>query len=210
MRPDLGAQQLRGFLRREAQIARPQLHELAAGAQPGQRQRWVAAAGQHHVQRGRQVVEQELHRPVHLGRLDEVVVVDHQHHVVGGRGELVHQRGDDARERRARRAGHERADPLGEARAHAIEGGDDVAPVAHRVVVAGVERQPGHGPVVGPGPGGQEARLAETGGPAHQHQLAGARLQLPDEPGPRHPTRARVRWAQLGRQQHILGGRGRR
>jgi hypothetical protein len=153
------------------------------------------------------VVEQELHRPVHLGRLDDVVVVDHQHDLVGGRGELVHQRGDDPRERCARRAGHERADPLDDTDVHAVERGGDVAPEPHRVVVAGVERQPRHRSVVGPRPGGQEARLAEAGGPAHQYQLAGARLQLPDEPGPRHPPRARLGCAQFGRQQHIMGGR---
>ena len=150
------------------------------------------------------------HRPVHLGRLDHVVVVDHQRHVLGRRGELVHQRGDGGRERGGRRAGHDRTDAVGHAGAHAVERGRDVAPEPHRVVVARVERQPRHRPPVGVRPIGQQARLAEPRRPADQHELAlRACLQLPDEPGTRHPARPRLRCAQFGCQQRIVGRRDR-
>jgi hypothetical protein len=45
----------------EAQVGFAQLGQLAAGPQPGQRQRRVGAAGQHQPQAGRQVRQQELH-----------------------------------------------------------------------------------------------------------------------------------------------------
>ena len=52
---------------------------------------------------------------VHVRRLDEVVVVEHQHDLVGGRGEHVHQRGDGSGRTGWRRAGGERADPVDDA-----------------------------------------------------------------------------------------------
>ena len=66
--PVEAAQQLGGLAEREAQIGGAQLGQLPARPQSGQRQRRVAAAGQHQRGASRQVVQQELQRPVHVLR----------------------------------------------------------------------------------------------------------------------------------------------
>ena len=72
-----------GLLGREAQVGGAELDQLASGSQPGQRQRRVGSAGNDQVQPRRHMVEQERHPLLHLGRIDDVVVVEHQHDVVG-------------------------------------------------------------------------------------------------------------------------------
>ena len=71
----------RGLVGREAQVGGADLDQLAARSQPGQRQRRIGAAGDHQVQPRRQVVEQERHPLVDVARVDDVVVVEHQHDV---------------------------------------------------------------------------------------------------------------------------------
>ena len=73
-----------GLLGREAQVGGAQFGQLPVGAQPGQRQRRVGAAGQHQVQSRRQVLEQERQRRVHRLGVDQVVVVEDQQHLVIG------------------------------------------------------------------------------------------------------------------------------
>lgn len=85
----------RGLLGREAQIGGAELDELATPSQPGQRQRRVGAAGDHQVELGRQVLQQEGHPVLDLAGVDDVVVVEHQHDLVRERAELVEQRGQD-------------------------------------------------------------------------------------------------------------------
>ena len=72
----------RGLVGREAQVGGADLDELAARPQPSQRQRRVGAAGDHQVQLRREVLEQEGHPVVDVARVDDVVVVEHQHDVV--------------------------------------------------------------------------------------------------------------------------------
>ena len=83
----------RGLVGREAQVGGADLDQLAARSQPGQRQRGIGAAGDHQVQPRRQVLEQERHPVLHLARVDDVVVVEHQHDVVRDGAEVVEQRG---------------------------------------------------------------------------------------------------------------------
>ena len=66
---------VRRLLRGEAQVGGADLDQLAARAEPGQRQRRVGAGGDHQVQLRRQVVQQERHPVVDLRRVDDVVVV---------------------------------------------------------------------------------------------------------------------------------------
>ena len=77
-----------GLVGREAQVGGADLDQLAARPQPGQRQRRVGAAGDHQVQPRGQVVEQERHPLLDVARVDDVVVVEHQHDVArrGRRG----------------------------------------------------------------------------------------------------------------------------
>ena len=80
-----------GCLRgREPQNGLAYLGQLAAGPQPRQRQRRVAAAGQHHAHPGRPVLDQERERLVHLLRADQVIIVEDKHDLV--RGQIVDQR----------------------------------------------------------------------------------------------------------------------
>ena len=69
-------------------------------AQPGQRQRRVGAAGDHQVQLRGQMVQQEGHPVLHVARVDDVVVVEHQHDVVRDGAEVVEQSGEDRFDRR--------------------------------------------------------------------------------------------------------------
>ena len=59
-----------GLVRREAQVGGADLDELAARPQAGQRQRRVGAGGDHQVHLRGQVVEQERHPVVDVGRVD--------------------------------------------------------------------------------------------------------------------------------------------
>ena len=72
----------RGLVGREAQVGGADLDELATRPQPRQRQRRVGAAGDHQVQLRGQVLEQERHPVLDVARVDDVVVVEHQHDVV--------------------------------------------------------------------------------------------------------------------------------
>ena len=61
-------EELPRLIRGEAEVGAADLDELPAAAQPRQRQRRVGAGRDHQVQLVGQVVEQEGHRLVHLGR----------------------------------------------------------------------------------------------------------------------------------------------
>ena len=89
-----------GLVRREAQVGRTDLHELATRPQAGERQRRVGAGSDHEVQPRGQVLQQECHSVLHVVHVDEVVVVEHQHDVVRHCGELVNQRRENRLDRR--------------------------------------------------------------------------------------------------------------
>ena len=73
----------RGLLRREAQVARSQLGQLATGAQAGQRQRRVDPGRDDQVHLGRQVLQKIRQRIVDGLGLDQVVVIQHQCQRIG-------------------------------------------------------------------------------------------------------------------------------
>ena len=90
----------RGLRGREAQVGGADLDELAARSQPRQRQRRVGAAGDHQVYLRGQVLQQEGHPVVHVARVDDVVVVEHQHDIVRDGVEVVEQGGEARLDRR--------------------------------------------------------------------------------------------------------------
>ena len=73
----LGEEPLR-LIRRESQCAGPHLEQLTPGPEPCQGQGGIDPSGDRQMSLRRQVVEQERHRPLNLGCLDEVVVVEHE------------------------------------------------------------------------------------------------------------------------------------
>jgi hypothetical protein len=215
-----GLPQQRGRLfGREAQVALAQFHELPAGTQPRQRQRWVRAAGHHHPQLGRQPVEQEPEAVVDRRRIDDVVVVQHQGEPVSLRHQRVEQ-GGHHRLRRRLRAVQQRGDLPADPGPHPVERGGGIAPEPGRVVVAGVQRQPGDRPLAAAG----RRPAAGCGGPSHRagwscRTRAGCtpgpgRVPCP-RPGPQQPRTGkepgpRPGNVQLGGQQVIpLGDAGR-
>ena len=155
----------RGLVGREAQVGRPHLHQLTAGAQLGQRQRRVGAGGEDQMQPRRLVLEDERHSVVHLRRVEHVVVVQHEDDLRRHGFDLVEQCGERRlRHRRGRGQQLQRrvADP-GHRR---LEGGHQVRPEQRGVVVPAVQGQPGDRRA-GRGrraePFGEQRRLAEAG-----------------------------------------------
>ena len=133
-------QQRCGLARGEAQLARTQLGQLPPGPQPGQGQGRVTAAGQHQVQPGRPVLQQELQRRVHRLGANHVIVVEDQPYVLGaGLVQLVDQGGQRSVERLRRRGAEQRCDPFADPRVEPVQRGYRVAPEPGRVVVGGVQ-----------------------------------------------------------------------
>ncbi|HUA30839.1 MAG TPA: hypothetical protein VMC03_18295 [Streptosporangiaceae bacterium] len=62
-------------------------------------QRGVAAPGHCHLHRPGEVVDEQLHRLVHIGAGDRVVVIEHQH-------DRARQRGQRVDQQRQRQVGH--------------------------------------------------------------------------------------------------------
>ena len=85
----------------EAQVGGTYLGQLAPGSQPRKGQRRVGSRGDDQAELGRQVVDQERHGLVDLRRVDDVVVVEHEHDVLVGAGEVVDDAGQDGGDRRA-------------------------------------------------------------------------------------------------------------
>ena len=201
-------QQHRRLLRREPQFRRAQLGQLPAGPPPRQGQRRVAAAGQGQVQPRRLVLEQEPERLVHERRADHVIVVQDQQQRpvrVGLAGDLVDQGRHQRLERRGRGRPEQRAHPLADPRPHPVQRGHRMPPEPGRVVVAGVQRQPGHGMPAAPGPLGQQDRLAVPGRRADQDQSPCPALVEPlRQPRARHQIGPQPGHVQLGGQQDIV------
>jgi hypothetical protein len=83
------------------------------------------------------VFEQEEHRLLHLGRLDDVVVVEHDDHVAFELVQLVHDGGDHGVDRGL---GHlQERGRVGADGARRTERGGEVGPEQGGVVVARVE-----------------------------------------------------------------------
>jgi hypothetical protein len=139
-----------------------------------------------------------------------VVVVQHQHDLLGHPGQLI----DQGRHHRLERDGlqaitQQRADLPGDPRAYLIQRGGGMPPEPGRVVVALVQRQPGDRPLAAPGPVGQQGGLAEAGRGAHQGQLDPVRLGEPvGEPRAGHKAATGLGHVQLGGQHIPLAADG--
>jgi hypothetical protein len=58
----------RGLISGEAQLGRANLGQLPARSHACQRQRGIGPTGDHHMQPGRQMIEQERHPVLHIAR----------------------------------------------------------------------------------------------------------------------------------------------
>lgn len=128
----------------EAQIGAADLDQLAARAHPGQRERRVGAAGDHQVQPRGEVLQQERQPVVYVARIDDVVVVEHQHDVVHEGAQGVEQLGEDRLDRwsgRPQERQRLRAEPARRS-GGPLQRGDQVRPEQRGIVVPPVEREP--------------------------------------------------------------------
>jgi hypothetical protein len=112
------------------------------------------------------MVEQEHHAIVDGARVDEVVVIEHQHDVLRDGAELVEHRREDRFERRRLMRLQQRDGTRADAGFHSLQRGDQVSPEGRWIVVALVEREPRRGASIGRSgrqPLGQQRRLTEPG-----------------------------------------------
>ena len=128
-------QQRRRFVSTQPQVPDPHLQQFGVGPQPRQRQRRVAAPGHRHLHRPGQVVEEILHRLVHVGVGDHVIVIEDQHDGLRHRDERVDQQRQrqlgQVPARRPQRAVHLRA----QLRRRGAQRRQHVAPEADWVIV---------------------------------------------------------------------------
>jgi hypothetical protein len=79
------------FVGGEPEVHGPYLHELATRTETGQRERRVRPSGHCKRDLRRQIVQEEGHRLVHGGPVDDVVVVERNHRGTGEDVEIVDQ-----------------------------------------------------------------------------------------------------------------------
>ena len=200
VQPHHSVEELPRLRRREAQVGGAHLRELSATAEPGQRQGWVGAGGDDEAQVIGKMVEQEGHRLVHLGRVDGVVVVEHEEpprlrSTLPGASDVVDQRGQGD----LGRGGVHGLEHGGvDVEVDAPEGGHEVGEEPHQVVVAVVEGEPrdadGAPVLIELGePVAEQGGLAETCRCGHEREPVArleGRVELLGEPGPRDELRA--------------------
>ena len=182
--------------------------ELAAGPQPGQRQRRVRPPGHHQPQRRRQVGQQELDALVDPPVAEHVVVVQHQQVLpVAGRLSSLSRSGQREVDR-GQAGGGERGQRRRPDRGHArLQRGQHVAPEAARLVVRLVQRHPGHRPALRRvvRPLGEQRRLSPAGRGDDGDQPGVGAGQPLVQPAADDRARPARRHRALGRQQR--GGR---
>jgi hypothetical protein len=140
-------------------------------------------------------------------RLDQVIVVQHQHDLVGLLDQLVDQHGQHHLQRRLA-ALEQGINPLVNPGPQLVQGRGDIAPEPRRVTVAAVQRQPGHRLPAAPSPIPQQAGLAETGRRTDQGEGTGRPLvEALQQPRAGHETGSGPGDVQLGRQQAVPLGR---
>ena len=80
-----------GLVGRESQVGGTDLDQVAAHSPSSQLQVGVSAGAEHHMDVGRQVVEEEGHPVADFGPVDQVVVVEDQPHLARCGGQVVEQ-----------------------------------------------------------------------------------------------------------------------
>ena len=191
------------FVGGEPEVGGPHLHELATRPQTGQRQRRVRPGRHRQRDLRRQVVQQEGHRLVDGGRVDQVVVVERHHRGPDEHVEIVDQADQDG-VRRCGGAGLQQRERVGPG--FGFDGLDrrhEVGQEQPEVRVAWVERQPRHPALGGRQPLRQQRGLAEPGRCRDQDQprrFATVRAQSIGQACPLHQPATRPGRVQLGAQ----------
>ena len=201
VQPGGGGPEQAGRLGRvEPQVARPQLADTPADAHPPEAERWVGPGGQDDHQRVGAQLQQALHAPMDVRRLDEVVVVQHHHQPVRRGRQLVHQRGHH-HVGVPLRPDHQRTHDIRHGRPHPADRRRHRRPEARRITVGLLQLQPGDVDLLGRHPARQERRLAGARRCADQdqrHPGSHRVVQHGGEARPVHQAWRPRRRAQLG------------
>ena len=144
VQPVGGLAEQRGGLRGvEPEVAGTDLADAPAHPHPTQPERRIGAGDQHERELRRAQVDEALHASMHLGIVDEVVVVQHDDEPLGQRRQLVDERRHDHLAG-AERTGHQRFQSGADLGVRAADRRDDRNPEAGRVGVGLLELQPRH------------------------------------------------------------------
>ena len=160
------------------------LQHPALGAQPRQRQGWLASAGDSQLRPGREVVDQPGHDFQAVPTLEQVEVVEHEDDRQRGprhRGPELWEDGvDGGAAREPQGLQQRRVEWL-----DLVEGGGDAPQEDRWVIVVMVDGEPGERPGVAFGPRCQERRLPVPGrGQDRDHRRGAGGLQEVEQGGP--------------------------
>src|SRR5215208_4480280 len=169
-------QQALGFLLCEGELLGAYLVHLSPGPKPPQRQRWVGPARDDEVNVLGEVLHEEGHRLMRVFLGYELVVIEHQHDLIGQLGELVYERGKRHSDEVLPRDTHSRENIGCEVLfwhdlAQCL---DYMPPQPNQIVVLLVEGDPGEGNlcIFYLTPVGKERRLPVAGRGAYNANLA--------------------------------------
>jgi len=150
------------------------------------------------------VASQERHPVLHVARVDDVVVIEHQHDLAGHGAQVVEQRGQHRFDRGRPGRVQQGQRTLADSGCRRPQRGDHIGPERCRIVVGSVEREPRRQPLVGrPArsrrePLGEQRRLAESGRCGNEHQLRRRPAVQPlAQPRAQHQATRRPRDIQL-------------
>ena len=129
---------------REAQVGGAQLGQLAPGAQAGQRQRRIFAGGDDQVHLWRLVFDEEGQGLIDRSGIERMVVIEHEDERIRDGGDVVEQGCQQRVAGRWLRRLQRSQRPCADTRRNGLQGSDEVGQKARGVVIAGIERQPGH------------------------------------------------------------------
>ncbi len=159
----------------EAQGRGAQFEQLAAGAQPGQRERRIGATADDHVHVRGEMLQQESHTAMNGGCADHMIVVQDQHALPIDRDHRVDDDRQNALPIQLGRRSQQLAGvcQFGNGTERVCQAGDQIRAEGDGIIITRVQRVPGHGdfPVQQRlRPLGEQRGLAVTGRRANQHQ----------------------------------------
>ena len=177
-----------GFVDREAEVCGADLEQFTACTEATERPRRVGPGCQHQMDVCRKVFEDERRGLVHLGRIDEVVVIEDDDQLALDASQVVQERCQHTVQRRC--AVRQQCDRiLADVRRDDPHGGDDVGPEEARVGVTTVERDPRHASLASRRrqPLTEQRRLPESGRRRHERERREPmRVELVEETRPPH------------------------
>ena len=156
------------LLQRKAQVGATQFVEASFGSPPGQWQRRIEAGSQHQVQLGGQMPDQELEQAMHLAAMNALIIIQHQDHVFGHIRQIVDEQGRHAIGRGELRGLEEVGSGLAGVGEDPLQGSGEQVDEGGKLVVVGLEGEPGGRVVNCLQPLDQQGRLAKAGRGAHQ------------------------------------------